>query len=127
MGFWANGMGCEVAVRRGVGTVVLDIRRGDGPVPAQYYTFAALVTTDRLIEDNPDGVAAAVRALVKAQSALRDQPERATEVGRKLYPPMEAGLIAGLIERDGPYYDAAISEDVVSQMNRFARDIGLRS
>ena len=30
-GFWANGMGTEVAVRRGVGTVVLDVRRGDGP------------------------------------------------------------------------------------------------
>src|SRR5215831_9887405 len=26
-GFWANGMGTEVAVRRGVGTVVLDVRR----------------------------------------------------------------------------------------------------
>src|SRR6202047_1553480 len=30
-GFWANGMGTEVAVRRGVGTVILDVRRGDGP------------------------------------------------------------------------------------------------
>src|SRR6478752_4709369 len=30
-GFWANGMGAELAVRRGVGTVVLDARRGDGP------------------------------------------------------------------------------------------------
>ena len=27
-GFWANGMGAEVAVRRGIGTVVLDVRRG---------------------------------------------------------------------------------------------------
>src|SRR5580704_1062285 len=32
-GFWANGMGTEVAVRRGVGTIVLDVRRGDGPKP----------------------------------------------------------------------------------------------
>ncbi|MDB5544481.1 MAG: putative ABC-type nitrate/sulfonate/bicarbonate transport system periplasmic component, partial [Hyphomicrobiales bacterium] len=30
-GFWANGMGTEVAVTRGAGKVVLDIRRGDGP------------------------------------------------------------------------------------------------
>src|SRR5437773_1049578 len=29
-GFWANGMGAEVATRNGVGTVVLDARRGDG-------------------------------------------------------------------------------------------------
>ena len=30
-GFWANGMGAEVAVKRGIGTMVLDARRGDGP------------------------------------------------------------------------------------------------
>ena len=30
-GFWANGMGAEVAQRSGAGTLVLDIRRGDGP------------------------------------------------------------------------------------------------
>src|ERR1700728_1908406 len=29
-GFWANGMGAEVAQRSGAGTLVLDIRRGDG-------------------------------------------------------------------------------------------------
>ena len=32
-GFWANGLGAEVAVCRGVGTIVLDVRRGDGPKP----------------------------------------------------------------------------------------------
>ena len=30
-GFWANGMGAEVAVQRGIGTLVLDARRGYGP------------------------------------------------------------------------------------------------
>jgi ABC-type nitrate/sulfonate/bicarbonate transport system substrate-binding protein len=33
-GFWANGMGAEVAVRNGAGTLVLDARRGDGPPAA---------------------------------------------------------------------------------------------
>jgi len=42
-GFWANGMGCEVALRRGVGALVLDVRRGDGPAEARHYTFSALV------------------------------------------------------------------------------------
>src|SRR5215469_16997791 len=64
-GFWANGMGAEVAVRRGVGTVVLDVRRGDGPKPCFDYTMSALATTDRLIARSPDVAAAAVRALVK--------------------------------------------------------------
>jgi hypothetical protein len=36
-GFWANGMGAEIAVRRGVGSVVIDARRGDGPPPCPLY------------------------------------------------------------------------------------------
>jgi NitT/TauT family transport system substrate-binding protein len=39
-------MGTEVAVRRGVGTVVLDVRRGDGPKPCFNFTMSALATTD---------------------------------------------------------------------------------
>src|SRR5436309_1631486 len=33
-GFWGNGMRAEYAVRRGLATTVLDIRRGDGPPAA---------------------------------------------------------------------------------------------
>ncbi|MGH7035494.1 MAG: ABC transporter substrate-binding protein, partial [Stellaceae bacterium] len=89
-GFWANGMGAEVAVQRGVGTIVLDVRRGDGPAVAQQYTFPALVTTDARIEREPETVAGAIRALVKAQRALREDPTRATAVGKRLFPPAEA-------------------------------------
>jgi ABC-type nitrate/sulfonate/bicarbonate transport system substrate-binding protein len=124
-GFWANGMGAEVAVRRGVGTMVLDVRRGDGPKPAFNYTMASIATTDRLIEKSPEVAAAAVRALVKTQSALKQDPGRATAIGRKLFPPSEAELIAELIRRDLPYYDATISRDFVAGMNQFARDVGI--
>ena len=78
-----------------------------------------------MIADDPDAVAAAVRALVKTQQALVANPQRAADVGKALYPPEEAGLIATLIERDVPYYDPRIPEPVVSSMNRFAQDIGL--
>ena len=50
---------------------------------------------------------------------------RATEVGRKLFPPAEAELIAELIRRDLPYYDATISRTFVAGMNQFARDVGI--
>ena len=33
-GFWANALGSETAVRRGVGKIVVDVRRGDGPPDA---------------------------------------------------------------------------------------------
>jgi NitT/TauT family transport system substrate-binding protein len=124
-GFWANGMGTEVAVRRGVGTVVLDVRRGDGPKPCFNYTMASVAATDRLIGGSPEIAAAAIRAIIKTHAALRADPERAAEVGRKLFPPAEAALIAPLIRRDLPFYDAAISPDFVAGMNQFARDMGI--
>src|SRR5918995_499705 len=71
-GFWANGMGCEVALRRGVGTMVVDVRRGDGPPAARHYTFAALATTEHRIDKEPESAAAAIRALMKAHQALRE-------------------------------------------------------
>src|SRR6476660_4699354 len=91
-GFWANGMGTEVAVRRGVGAVVLDVRRGDGPKPCFNYTMASSATTDQLIKRSPDAAAAAVRVIVNTHAALKADPARATEVGRKLFPPSEAEL-----------------------------------
>ena len=124
-GFWANGMGAEVAVRRGVGTVVLDVRRGDGPKPCFNYTMASIATTDRLIERSAETAAAAVRAVVKAQAALKANVARATDIGRKLFPPSEAELIAELIRRDLPYYDVSISRGFVAGMNQFSRDVGI--
>src|SRR5919106_6583076 len=91
-GFWANALGSETAVRRGVGRVVVDVRRGDGPAAAGQYTFAALATTDALIARTPERVAAAVRAVVQAQRLLRTDPARATEVGRRRFPPDAAAL-----------------------------------
>src|SRR6266481_2701093 len=124
-GFWANGMGAEVAVRRGVGTVVLDVRRGDGPKPCFNYTMSSLAVTDRLIERSPETAAAAIRAIVKIQAALKADAGRATQVGRKLFPPQEAELIAELIRSDLPYYNPSISRGFVAGMNQFARDIGI--
>jgi NitT/TauT family transport system substrate-binding protein len=124
-GFWANGMGAEVAVRRGVGTVVLDVRRGDGPKQCFNYTMASIATTDRLIERSPEIAAAAVRAIVKTQAALKNDASLATGVGRKLFPPEEAELIAELIRRDLPYYDTKITPEFVAGMNAFARSMGI--
>ncbi len=124
-GFWANGMGAEVAVRRGVGTVVLDVRRGDGPKPCFDYTAATIAATDALIARSPDNAAAAVRAIVKTQAALKADVARAAEVGQKLFPPSEAALITDLIRRDLPYYDAALSPAFIAGMTQFARRQGI--
>ena len=124
-GFWANGMGAEVAVRRGVGTMVLDARRGDGPSTAFNYTMPALITSQKMIDDAPDSCEAAIRALVKTQKALKKNVGLATDVGKNLFPNEEASLIADVVERDLPFYTAAISEDFVKGMNKFQKDVGL--
>ena len=124
-GFWANGMGAEIAVTRGVGTIVIDVRRGDGPQAAFNYTQPVLVATDRTIADRPDDAAAAVRAIVSTQQKLKQDVGRATAIGEKLFAPDEAKLIAQVVERDLPFYDPAIPEGFVEGMNVFALDMGI--
>jgi ABC-type nitrate/sulfonate/bicarbonate transport system substrate-binding protein len=124
-GFWANAMGAENAVRAGVGKVILDVRRGLGPPAAFHYTMPALVTSDDVIRRDPSMSAAAVRAVVKAQRALKDDVGLATKVGQALFPPSEAALIAHVVARDLPYYDPTISEAAVAGLNRFALASGL--
>src|SRR5439155_758781 len=111
-GFWANGMGAEVAVRNRIGTLVLDARR-DGSEDIRGYTFPALVTTEK---QDPKAAAAAIRAVAAAQKALKEDPDRATAVARKVFPPTEAELIAELIRRDVPFYDPTISKSDVERM-----------
>jgi ABC-type nitrate/sulfonate/bicarbonate transport system substrate-binding protein len=122
-GFWANGMGAALAVQRGVGTVVLDARRDGGP--GFDYTMAVLAATDDLIRQRPEAAAAAVRAIMRAQAALRADVALAARIGRKLFPPDEAALIVDLVRRDLPFYDAAITPDFVAAMTQFSRDVGI--
>lgn len=119
--FWANGMGAEVAVRQGAGKVILDLRR-DGPEDARLYTFPALVTRADM---QADRMAAAIRGLSRAQQALTADPSLATRIGERLFPPLEASLIAHLIRRDASYYDPTISRQAFDGLTRFAIDMGL--
>jgi len=123
--FWGNGMRVALGEKLGVAKLHLDLRRGDGPPGARWYNFAALTTTERLIAERPDIAAGAVRAIVRAQQALKADPSLATQIGNRLFPPDEAALIAGLIERDAPFYDAAISSEAVDGLNKFAQANGL--
>ena len=123
--YWGNGMRLAIGQKLGVAKVHLDLRRGDGPPDARFYNFAALTTTERLIEQHPDVAAGAVRAIVKAQKALRADPSRATAIGERLFAPEAAALIADLIARDAPFYDAMISPEAAEGINTFAMANGL--
>ncbi|HWD60343.1 MAG TPA: ABC transporter substrate-binding protein [Stellaceae bacterium] len=124
-GFWANGMATEIAVSESIGDIVLDVRRGDGPAGCFDYTFGALATTERLIDKSSEIAAAALRALVDAQADLKADAGRATQAAAKRFPPRETGLIARIVARDLPYYDAAISEKSIVRLTGFARALGI--
>jgi NitT/TauT family transport system substrate-binding protein len=123
-GFWANAMGAETAVNRGIGKILIDVRRGDDPAEVRRFTFAGMATTDTFIQNSSPAVAAAVRAIVKAQKALKAQPGLALEVGRRKFSTEAAELIKTVVARDVVFYDPFISEDAVATMNRFAESVG---
>jgi ABC-type nitrate/sulfonate/bicarbonate transport system substrate-binding protein len=123
-GFWANAMGAELAVSRGAGKVLIDVRRGDDPADVRSFTFAAMATTDAYLERRAPDAERAVRAVVKAQSMLRADPSLARKVGERKFPVEAAELITRTIERDIPFYDPVIPEDAVASMNAFAHAIG---
>jgi NitT/TauT family transport system substrate-binding protein len=124
-GFWANGMGAETAIRSGAGSLVIDVRRGDGPAGCFDYTFASIAATEAFINADSGRAQALVRALRRAHTLLSEDPQRATEIGERVFPPEQAALIAELVRRDIPYYDAEIPERAISGMKRFAKERGL--
>jgi ABC-type nitrate/sulfonate/bicarbonate transport system substrate-binding protein len=123
--FWANGMAAEIATRSGAGTVVLDVRRGDGPQECFGYTFASLAMTEEAISADRGRAQALVRALRRAQALLTEDPGRAAAAAERVFPAEQAALISELVRRDTPFYDAEIPASAIAGMNRFARERGL--
>ena len=127
-GFWGNALAAELAVSRGVGKVLIDVRRGDDPDDVRSFTFAALATTDVYLEREMASAQGVVRAVVKAQAMLRADPSLARKVGQEgKFPADAAELITRTIEREIAFYDPVINEDAVRSMNAFAQAIGYLS
>ncbi len=62
-----------------------------------------------------------MRAIVATQNALKADVTLVAQVGHKLFPPREANLITGIVERDLPYNDASIASATVNNLNEFCR------
>lgn len=124
-GFWANGMGAAVAVHRGAGSIVLDVRRGDGPPGCFDYTLPVVATTDHFLASAPDMPELVIHAIAATHAALRRDAGLATLAAKRLFPPLEADLIRSLVQLDLPFYDTALSEHTVQNLNAFAFDMGL--
>jgi len=89
------------------------------------YTFASIAARSSFIDENQQLAADIVSAVVATQKALKQDVNRAREVGSKLFPSAQAALITDVVRRDLPFYDAAISNNAVDGLSRFARKRGL--
>lgn len=124
-GFFANGVGAELAIERGLGNLVLDIRRGDGPADCFYYTMPCIATTDEMIASRPDVVRGVLRGIIKTQHMLKSDITLANRVGIRFFDAEVGAMIANVVKRDLPYYRPEISRQFVEKMTRYARDVGL--
>ena len=68
-----------------------------------------------------------MRAIVNAQQALKRDPSLAVKAVKNHFPPAETALIAELIRRDAPFFDAAISRQKLDALNDFSRSMGILS
>jgi NitT/TauT family transport system substrate-binding protein len=123
--YWGNGLRVALGEKLGIAKLHLDLRRGDGPPGARYYNFAALTAREQLVKEHPEVAAGAIRAVRSAQKALKADPSLATGIGEKLFPADEAPLIADLIARDAPFYDAVITREAIDGVMKFAKSFGL--
>ena len=103
-GFWANGMGAEVALRSGAGT------RGAGRAAAATVRRAAstirsprLAATEAFVRRDPGRAAAVVRALRRRTGCSPRIPSARPTIGERIFPAEQAALIAELVRRDVPY------------------------
>ena len=124
-GFWANAMGAEIAVLSGAGTIVLDVRRGDGPAGAFDYTLPVVAAADRLLARGPDIAKAVVAALAETHNILKADVSQAGAAAKPIFTETEAGLITELIRRDLPYYDTSLPPAMIVSLNKFSIDMGL--
>ena len=123
-GFWANAMGGETAVDSGAGKILIDVQARRRSGGSAVFHFCRNGNHRCFHCPRTEALGAAVRAIVKAQKALRADPSLAREVGQRKFPLNAVRLIADVVARDSSFYDPVISEEMIVKMNRFAQTIG---
>ena len=121
--FWANGMGARVAVLRGAGEILYDARRDEVRRPT--CTFPALMTHAQTAAERPHLVSSMMRAVIRAQQALAEDPALAEDVAAEYFPAFEAGQLRPLIESDASYYDPRIDQRAVDELRALLLHAGL--
>ncbi|HWN91464.1 MAG TPA: ABC transporter substrate-binding protein, partial [Verrucomicrobiae bacterium] len=80
-----------------LGRYFIEPMRDQGPAFLRHMTFPTLQTSDRYIQSNPQIVERVVRAVVKTQKRLRDDPDAAVSVAQKMFPALDVELLRNII------------------------------
>ena len=86
--------------------------------------MATLAATDKLIAEQPEKIADAVRAIASTQLALQKEVQLAENVAARLFP-QDSSHIVELVRRDLPFYRSDLTHSFIEGMNRFARRINI--
>ena len=125
-GFMGGEPGGAVIVHQlKIGRYFIEPLRDQGPKFLQYMTFPTLQASDRYIQAHPQIVERVVRAVVKTQKRLREDPEAGVRVAQKIFPTLDVELIRGIIALQRASYLPAITEEAMRTVNQFQKQAGV--
>jgi NitT/TauT family transport system substrate-binding protein len=125
-GFMGGEPGGAVIVHQlKIGRYFIEPLRDQGPKFLQYMTFPTLQASDRYIQANPQIVERVVRAVVKTQKRLREDPEAGVRVAQKIFPTLDIEFIRGIIALQRASYLPAITEEAMRTVNQFQKQAGV--
>ena len=108
-----------------LGRYFIEPMRDQGPPFLRNMTFPTLQTSDRFIQSNPQIVERAVRAVVKTQKRLREDPDAAVVVAQKIFPALDPDLLRSIIGVYKKAYFPAITEEALRTVNQFQKQAGV--
>ncbi len=125
-GFMGGEPGGAVIVHQlKIGRYFIEPLRDQGPKFLQYMTFPTLQASDRYLQANPQTAERVVRAVVKTQKRLREDPEAGVRVAQKIFPTLDVELIRGIIALQRASYLPAITEEAMRTVNQSQKQAGV--
>jgi NitT/TauT family transport system substrate-binding protein len=125
-GFMGGEPGGAIVVHQlKLGRYFIEPMRDQGPAFLRHMTFPTLQTSDRYIQSNPQIVERVVRAVVKTQKRLRDDPDAAVSVAQRMFPALDVELLRNIIAVYRKAYFPAITEEALRTVNEYQKQAGV--
>jgi NitT/TauT family transport system substrate-binding protein len=121
-------MGAEPATSmgelKGITKSIIDLRNGEGPESVQTMSFPTLQATDKYLQNNEELTHKVVRAIAKAQKAMRENPQLGVDSIKKLFKDFDDELLLSIMEKEKGMFHAAITEDMSANIIQAMKSLG---